>query len=286
MIEGVKDFRPLPDGDCGDGILNPYPKTEVQDKYWSQRRRFFSRFDEGIQLDKESWYSVTPEAIATHHSKMLVGAKEGIVIFDAFCGCGGNAIGFAKNPKVKLVVGIDLDANKLEKTANNAKIYGVPPEKLLLIQGDAIGIIDSYRAGILDVARVIAKQPVVPDAPEKSYRIGDTSMLPTLVDAFFFSPPWGGSGYTQVGNKGYSLSNIQISTTDSHKRVNGFELLEKAVQSAGIKPIIFFLPKNINGLELAKDVHKAGCTGPLVMEQNYLNGKLKAVTAYVQLGAI
>lgn len=29
-------------------------------KYWAQRYRYFSRFDDGIALDAESWYSVTP----------------------------------------------------------------------------------------------------------------------------------------------------------------------------------------------------------------------------------
>jgi hypothetical protein len=52
-----ENFKPLADGDCGDGIKNPYPKSEVADKFWSQRRRLFTRFDEGIQLDKESWVS-------------------------------------------------------------------------------------------------------------------------------------------------------------------------------------------------------------------------------------
>jgi hypothetical protein len=35
-------------------------------QYWAQRYRLFSRYDEGIQLDEESWYSVTPEKIAEH----------------------------------------------------------------------------------------------------------------------------------------------------------------------------------------------------------------------------
>ncbi len=61
----------LPNGDCGDGIINPFPKDEVEDKYWAQRKRFFSKFDDGIQLDKESWYSVTPEAIANHIAKRM-----------------------------------------------------------------------------------------------------------------------------------------------------------------------------------------------------------------------
>jgi trimethylguanosine synthase len=35
-------------------------------KYWSQRYRLFSKWNEGIRMDKESWFSVTPEKIAEH----------------------------------------------------------------------------------------------------------------------------------------------------------------------------------------------------------------------------
>ena len=48
----------------------------------------FSRFDEGIELDNESWFSVTPEAIAQHIAERC----RCDVIIDAFCGVGGNAI--------------------------------------------------------------------------------------------------------------------------------------------------------------------------------------------------
>ncbi len=67
-------YRALADGDCGDGVTNPHPKDFVADKFWAQRRRLFSRFDEGVQLDKESWYSVTPEAVAEHIASRVVSA--------------------------------------------------------------------------------------------------------------------------------------------------------------------------------------------------------------------
>jgi hypothetical protein len=60
------NYQPLPNGDCGDGIVNPHNKRDVPDKYWAQRFKLFSKFDQGIQLDTESWYSVTPELIAQH----------------------------------------------------------------------------------------------------------------------------------------------------------------------------------------------------------------------------
>eukprot|EP00501_MAST-03F_sp_TOSAG23-6_P000582 GSMAST32.ASY1.ANO1.603.1 assembled CDS len=42
---------------------NPYRQDSVLDKYWVQRYRYFSKFDQGIQMDNEGWYSVTPEKI-------------------------------------------------------------------------------------------------------------------------------------------------------------------------------------------------------------------------------
>mmetsp|Transcript_36164 Transcript_36164/g.77997 ORF Transcript_36164/g.77997 Transcript_36164/m.77997 type:complete len:660 (+) Transcript_36164:233-2212(+) len=117
----------LPGGDNGDGILNPYPSSSVHDKFWAQRKRLFSRYDDGIQIgdgkdDFEMWYSVTPESIANHvaermmrmirssggrsrsssSSSMVEDGRDGcdgrrnIVILDVFCGCGGNSIAFAR----------------------------------------------------------------------------------------------------------------------------------------------------------------------------------------------
>lgn len=60
-------------------------------KYWYKRFSLFSLFDQGVKLDKESWFSVTPEKVAAHTAERL---KCDIVI-DAFCGCGGNTIQFA-----------------------------------------------------------------------------------------------------------------------------------------------------------------------------------------------
>ena len=65
--------------------LRQWPEIE---KYWFQRYRLFSKYEEGIQLDKESWFSVTPEAIAMHIAERC----QCDLIVDAFCGVGGNSI--------------------------------------------------------------------------------------------------------------------------------------------------------------------------------------------------
>lgn len=65
--------------------LQAWPELQ---KYWNQRFRLFSKFDEGIKLDRESWFSVTPEAIAKHIAERC----QCDLIVDAFCGVGGNTI--------------------------------------------------------------------------------------------------------------------------------------------------------------------------------------------------
>jgi trimethylguanosine synthase len=65
-------FFHLPHGDCGDGIWNPHdPQSGVADKYWAQRKHLFTRYDDGVLLDPEGWYSVTPEAIANHIAQRM-----------------------------------------------------------------------------------------------------------------------------------------------------------------------------------------------------------------------
>ena len=51
-------------------IRAPYnPELE---KFWFQRHALFSRYDDGVRLDAESWYSVTPELIAIHVALRLL----------------------------------------------------------------------------------------------------------------------------------------------------------------------------------------------------------------------
>lgn len=60
-------------------------------KYWYRRFMLFSRFDQGVRLDRESWFSVTPETVAAHTAQRC----KCDLIVDAFCGSGGNTIQFA-----------------------------------------------------------------------------------------------------------------------------------------------------------------------------------------------
>lgn len=307
-----RNYTPLPDGDCGDGIKNPHPKEEVPDKFWAQRRRLFSRYDDGIQLDKESWYSVTPEAIADHIAKRMAddcNGKEGAVILDAFCGCGGNAVAFARLPreKVALVVCIDVDKSKLEMAANNAALYGIEADRIVFIQADAVS---AMKYGYFDGKCIMATSSPSRDQDKGEdsnsstrYKIGGLELLPPRIDAVFLSPPWGGMNYGSTGKQGYDVAkniklepwsetvgkevtesdeSVGVATRNGNREVvDGEELMEIASNVTESKRVAYFLPRNTNGISLGRAALKAGYRGSIEMEQNFLNGKFKTMTAYL-----
>jgi trimethylguanosine synthase len=271
----------MPNGDCGDGIVNPHPKEEVPDKFWSQRRRLFSRFDQGILLDKESWFSVTPEAIADHIAARLVVSRNEMIVLEPFAGCGGNSLAFARRKEIALVVCVDTDIEKLKKAATNARIYEIPPEKIVFIHDDACRVMSSFANGTRVDESSNNTSGFIQNGDACEYKIGGLELLPEKIDTIFFSPPWGGMDYAKVGKRNYDLSCIQLNEGDNC--VNGEDILELAAKALGNKPVAYFLPRNTNGVALAKSALKAGFVGPVELEQNILNGKLKTITVYLGL---
>lgn len=111
-------------------------------KYWSKRFSLFSRFDLGIKLDRESWFSVTPEKVAAHTASKC----QCDVIVDAFCGAGGNTIQFAKT--CRKVIAIDIDPLKIEMAKHNAGVYGVA-DKIEFIVGNYMELAGSLVADVV-----------------------------------------------------------------------------------------------------------------------------------------
>ncbi|KZC14704.1 Trimethylguanosine synthase [Dufourea novaeangliae] len=193
-------------------------------KYWLKRYRLFSKFDEGIKLDRESWFSVTPEKIAQHIAERC----RCDTIIDAFCGAGGNAIQFAFT--CEKVFAIDIDPVKIELARNNARIYGVD-DRIEFIVGDFLQL-----------------------APK------------LFADVVFLSPPWGGPEYAK--DETYDLINIM-------QPIGGINLFKIAKKISD--HVAYFLPRNVDTMELAM---LAGVGGGVEVEQNFLDRKLIAVTAY------
>ncbi|KAL2308380.1 hypothetical protein Nmel_001415 [Mimus melanotis] len=196
-------------------------------KYWAQRYRLFSRFDEGIKLDREGWFSVTPEKIAEHIAVRVSQSFNCDIIVDAFCGVGGNAIQFALTSK--RVIAIDIDPEKLRLARHNAEVYGVA-EHIDFLCGDFMALAAGLRA-----------------------------------DVVFLSPPWGGPDYATA-----EIFDIQTMICP-----DGFEIfrLSKKITNN----IVYFLPRNADINQVAS---LAGPGGKVEIEQNFLNNKLKTITAY------
>ena len=98
------------------------PYNPSLERFWHQRRELFSRYDRGVWLDAEGWYSVTPEAVAVETSKVLAGSRRNTLFVDAFVGVGGNAIQQALLDPCGLVIAIDLDADKVNMARHNVRL--------------------------------------------------------------------------------------------------------------------------------------------------------------------
>lgn len=111
-------------------------------KYYFKRFGLFSRYEDGIKLDRESWFSVTPEEIA----KDIAERCRCDTIIDAFCGAGSNAIQFAFT--CERVIAIDIDPNKIKIARHNAGIYGVD-DRIEFIIGDFLQLAPQLVADVV-----------------------------------------------------------------------------------------------------------------------------------------
>lgn len=215
-----------------DVFIKVNKKKKKQSKYWHQRYRLFSRFDSGIKLDAESWYSVTPERIAQHIAQRF-SKNDNFVIIDAFCGSGGNTIQFALISQFIKVIAIDIDEQKICFAKHNANIYGVD-HRIEFIVADYL---------------LLAK----------------TGAL--KADAVFLSPPWGGPQYLKKDK--FSLDMMTPNGAQVFNLTNDY-----------ISPNIgILLPRNIDKNELKA---LAGIGKSVEIEENFLNNKVKTITAYFE----
>ncbi|CAH1399591.1 unnamed protein product [Nezara viridula] len=124
------------------GLPKEVLENEKLLKYWYKRYRLFSRFDEGIKLDEESWYSVTPEKVSSHTAERC----RCDVMIDACCGAGGNTIQFAFT--CERVIAIDIDPQKIQLARHNAKVYGVE-DRIEFIVGDFLKLAPTLQGDVV-----------------------------------------------------------------------------------------------------------------------------------------
>ena len=158
------------------GNVRP-PYNPDLESFFYRRRELFSKFDRGVRMDAESWFSVTPERLAAHIAVRMCRARCGLLVVDPFCGCGGNVIQQALADPTGAVLAIDIDPTKasidlhplrplpplhplhplrplrplwsldplyplrcpqIAMARHNARLYGVE-HRILFVLGDALG---------------------------------------------------------------------------------------------------------------------------------------------------
>ncbi|KAL5982480.1 hypothetical protein ACLOJK_016552 [Asimina triloba] len=202
------------------------------------------RFDDGIKTDEEGLFSITPEAIARHHASRC---GSGTVI-DCFTGVGGNAIQFAMRYRLSpLHITVTLPPTR----SKHVIAIDIDPQKIDCAQHNAViyGVnekIDFIKGDFFQLA--------------SNLKVADT---------LFMSPPWGGPDYSKV-------QTFDIRTM--LKPCDGYFLFKTAMRIAS--RIVMFLPRNVDLNQLAELSNLAHPPWELEVEKNYLNGKLKAITAY------
>lgn len=137
-------------------------------KYWRKRYQLFSKYDEGVFLSSELWYSVTPEVTAEAIAQIVKNLiPECRNVLDICCGGGGNTIQFARY--FESVGGIDINPTNVECSKNNCNVYGVNDNTWFAV-GDWLEL--SKRSNWIPIALDDGK-----------------------FDFVFSSPPWGGPNY-------------------------------------------------------------------------------------------
>ncbi|KAG0671927.1 hypothetical protein C6P42_003351, partial [Pichia californica] len=185
--------------------------TGVMKKYWIQRHNIFSKYDDGIILTKELWFSVTPERISKFVAKYLndlmlkyVNNEEyisnGFTILDGFCGGGGNIVQFLDINKNNKVYAIDINDTHLDCTKINASVYcGDVKDRLFLLPLDWTHI----KTSSLEKEKIDIKPPNA--TLEES--LNSIKILKNIkFDCIFGSPPWGGPEY--IKNEKFDLNNL------------------------------------------------------------------------------
>ncbi|KAK2467190.1 hypothetical protein APHAL10511_000739 [Amanita phalloides] len=228
-------------------------------KYFYQRERYLSLYSTppGCLLDEEGWFSITPEAIASHIAERCRCST----IVDAFCGVGGNTIAFAKT--CQRVIAIDNDPTRLALARHNAQIYGVA-DRVEFILADYIAFAESYVA-----------------------RDRDRDNDDRKIDVVFLSPPWGGPSYlsgpaSPAKTNGEDNEDAEVTNSwppfslASIEPMHGTELFQLSRKMT--KNVAYYLPRNTR-MEEVSDLLQDG-EEKVEVEEGWTGSKLKAITCY------
>lgn len=197
-----------------DRTIMVYPELR---KYYVCRDLIFPKTrNNGLMVDRESWYSITPEALANSITAFirenLGKAGSAVSVMDGFCGVGGNTISFLRAGFH--VTSVDLDYRKLKYLKHNVR--------------ECLGA---------DIAEEIRKGERLECVHGDLFEfLRSTSWQ---ADVLFASPPWGGISYSKMKKYDPQLCRLK-------------ELEEAGGKIAGSR--IFFVPKNTAHDDIRKEV--------------------------------
>ncbi|KAF8489998.1 S-adenosyl-L-methionine-dependent methyltransferase [Russula emetica] len=247
--------------------------THLQ-KYFAQRARYFSRYNEGCLLDEEGWYSVTPEAIATQIAERC----RCDVVLDAFCGVGGNAIAFART--CQHVIALDTSPTRLALARHNAALHG--------LAGQIEFVLADFRtfAASRMVSHPMSKSESESESESAGTSAGAASSSSTgrerKIDVVFLSPPWGGPEY--LAGPTYSLSRTQPEPAAELFRLARLMTPNVAFyvpRTTVLEDIARLLPPPPPHDGIGNDGGTAsGALERVEVEEEWMGTKLKALTCY------
>lgn len=115
-------------------VVPPLPRAAIRAGRLAEARRMRDRgvgFERpATRVDAEAKWSLTPESLALALGERAAPRS----VFDAGCGAGGNAIGFARAGCK--VTAVDSDRERLQLARHNAAVYGVD-RRIQFAHGDA-----------------------------------------------------------------------------------------------------------------------------------------------------
>ena len=227
----------------------------VMRKYWSQRYNLFSRYDDGVVLTKELWFSVTPENVSKYIARFIQRKLrerypdvDQFTILDTFCGGGGNVAQFLVEGMQ--VFAVDINRTHLMCTENNATVY---------VGAEACKEQLHTMAIDWSVLREKEKQEEKQDdgavdddnfASSTESIANIASLQSTHIDAVFGSPPWGGPQYLSASVYDLESGLAPLSLTE--------QLLEMQRRFGRGVGLCLFLPRNSDMDQLRAATAAAG----------------------------
>ena len=221
----------------------------IMTKYWKQRHAIFSKYDDGILLTKELWFSVTPEVVSEFTAKLINHCfkdKAGhIYVMDAFAGGGGNVNQFLEYADI--VFAADINKVHLYCTKHNAQVYYTEEKignRLKLLPLNWIYAADDIDDDFVDetfensneMNDVVGRVYVNKEESLESLQI----LKNVKLDCIFGSPPWGGPEY--IFEKYYNLDHLL-----PYPLQKLLPILLRYTDN-----VCLFLPKNTNLIQVQK----------------------------------